>query len=74
LLTLIVRLSSMWNVAKDLCVHHKHVLAIISRCKVMDDNGFALWSLSIKKEKKDWWVAWIVEKGSIGMVDFKATN
>lgn len=25
-------------------------------------------------EKKDLWVAWIIEKGSIGMVDFRDTS
>jgi hypothetical protein len=41
----------MRDVAKALSIHQKNVLAIISRCKVMDDSGFAFWSLSIREKK-----------------------
>jgi len=76
ILTVVVSIHSsflMWDVAKALGIHHRNVLAAISRCKVMDDSGFALWSLYVKK-KKDLWVAWIIEKGSTGMVDFIDTS
>jgi phage regulator Rha-like protein len=53
ILTIVVNvhsLSSMRDVAKALGIHHKNVLETISRCKVMDDSGFALWFLFVKKK------------------------
>jgi hypothetical protein len=32
----------MRDVAKAFSIHHGNVFVVISRCKVMDDNGFAL--------------------------------
>jgi hypothetical protein len=37
------------DVAKTLGVHHKNLNATISWQKLIDDNGFALWSLFMKK-------------------------
>jgi len=45
--------SSTKDVAKTLCVHHRNVSAVISRKKLINDNGFALWSLSMKKKRID---------------------
>jgi hypothetical protein len=45
--------SSTKDVAKTLSVHHKNVNAVISRRNLIDDNGFALWSLSVKKKRTD---------------------
>jgi len=47
ILTVVISIHSsfsMWDVAKAFSIHHRNVLAAISRCKVMDDSGFALWS------------------------------
>jgi hypothetical protein len=45
--------SSTKDVAKTLGVHHRNVSAVISRKKLIDDNGFALWSLFVKKKRTD---------------------
>jgi hypothetical protein len=57
------------DVTKTLGVHHRNVSAIISRRKLINDNGFALWSLFVRKKRTngllellkktiiDWWTS-----------------
>jgi hypothetical protein len=61
--------SSTRDVTKTLSVHHRNVNVVISRQKLINDNGFALWSLSVKKKRTngllellrkiviDWWTS-----------------
>jgi hypothetical protein len=48
--------SSIIDVAGTFCIHHRNILVVFSWWKLIDDNGIALWSLSIRK-KKDLWSA-----------------
>ncbi len=71
LLTIVVSAhnsSSRKDIARALGVHCKNIVAILSRWKMIDDCGLALWSLSIKKKRTgglpellreiviDWWI------------------
>jgi hypothetical protein len=61
--------SSTRDVAKTFGVHHRNVSAAISRRKLIDDNGFTLWSLSMRMKRTnglpelmkktiiDWWTS-----------------
>jgi hypothetical protein len=59
--------SSRKDVARALGVHHRKILVAPSRCTIIDDNGLALCSLSVKRKRTnglpdllketviDWW-------------------
>jgi hypothetical protein len=43
--------SLIRDVVRALGIHHKNIFVIFSWWKLIDDNGTALWSLSIRKKR-----------------------
>jgi hypothetical protein len=43
--------SSRRDIVRVLGVHHRNIVAILSRWKMIDDSGLALWSLSTRKKR-----------------------
>lgn len=45
--------SSRRDVAKAFGVHHRNILGALSRCIIIDDSGFALWPLPVRRKSID---------------------